>query len=97
MNELLAQQIDLLPSTTRTAFLLFDVEEFTTAESTEILGINPSALKSRVLRARRRLTQNLVQLLNAGRSRTFITNNGSVANYSSLVGPSTGEGSNDRL
>jgi DNA-directed RNA polymerase specialized sigma24 family protein len=44
---------------TRTALLFFDVEEFTTAESAKILGINTSALKSRVRRARRRLAQSL--------------------------------------
>jgi RNA polymerase sigma-70 factor, ECF subfamily len=97
MHGLLARQIDLLPSITRTALLLFDVEEFTLAESTEMLGINTSALKSRVLRARRRIAQNLARLLQAGRQRTFIRKNGSAANYSSLVGPSNGEGSNDRL
>jgi DNA-directed RNA polymerase specialized sigma24 family protein len=90
MNDLLARQIDLLPSITRTAFLLFDVEEFTTAESSKILGINTSALKSRVLRARRKLAQNIVQLLHTGRQRTFITQNGSAANYSSLVASSNG-------
>src|SRR5579862_5189624 len=54
INSLLARQIALLPSTTRTAFVLFDVEGFTAAESTKMLGINNSALKSRVLRARRK-------------------------------------------
>jgi RNA polymerase sigma-70 factor, ECF subfamily len=97
MNGLLARQIDLLPSTTRTAFVLFDVEGFTTAESTKMLGINNGALKSRVRRARRRLARNIVRLLHAGRQKTFIRKNSSAANYSSLVGPSNGEGSNDRL
>jgi hypothetical protein len=97
MNGLLARQIDLLSSTTRAAFVLFDLEAFTAAESTKMLGINNGALKSRVLRARRRLAQNVVQLLHAGRQQSFTRKNGSAANYSSLVGPSNGERSNDRL
>lgn len=90
MNDLLAQQIDLLPSTTRTAFLLFAAQGFTTAESIKMLGINTSALKSRVLRARRRLAQNIVQLLHAGRRRTFVRKNGATANHSSCVTKSKG-------
>ncbi len=97
MSGLLARQIDLLPPTTRTAVVLCDVEGFTTAESTKMLGINNGALKSRVLRARRGLAQNIVQLLHAGRQTIFIRKNSSAANYFSLVGPSNGNGSNDRL
>ena len=63
MRDLLAQQIHRLPSLVRTAFLLRDVDGFTTTESVKLLGINNSALKSRVQRARRRLAQNMLQLL----------------------------------
>jgi RNA polymerase sigma-70 factor, ECF subfamily len=63
LRDLLAQQINRLPSSVRTAFLLRDVDGFTTAESTKLLGINSSALKSRVQRARRRLAQNMLQLV----------------------------------
>jgi RNA polymerase sigma-70 factor (ECF subfamily) len=69
VNELLAQQIQQLPLPTRTAFLLRDVDELTTSESMERLGVNESALKSRVLRARRRIAQNMGQLLHADRQR----------------------------
>jgi len=68
MNELLGQQIQQLPSPTRTAFLR-EMDEFSTSESMERLGINRSALKSRVLRARRTITQNIRQLLHADRQR----------------------------
>jgi RNA polymerase sigma-70 factor (ECF subfamily) len=63
LHDLLAQQIHQLPSLIRTAFLLRHVDEFTTAESIKLLGINSSALKSRVHRARQRLGQNLLRLL----------------------------------
>jgi RNA polymerase sigma-70 factor (ECF subfamily) len=63
LRELLARHINRLPSLTRAAFLLRDVDGFTTAESIKLLGIRKSALKSRVQRARRRLAQNMIGLL----------------------------------
>ena len=63
LRDLLAQQINRLPSLIRTAFLLCDVDGFTITESIKLLGINSSALKSRVHRARRRLAQNMLRLL----------------------------------
>ena len=80
MNELLARQIDRLPSATRTAFLLREVDGLTTAESIKLLGINTNTLKSRILRARCRLAQNIVQLLHASRQKTSIRKNGAAAN-----------------
>lgn len=59
LRDLLAQHINRLPSLIRTAFLLRDVDGFTTTESIKLLGVNSSALKSRVQRARRRLAQNI--------------------------------------
>jgi RNA polymerase sigma-70 factor, ECF subfamily len=67
LRDLLAQQINRLPSLIRTAFLLRDVDGFTTTESIKLLGINNSALKSRLQRARRRLAQNLLPLLRKDR------------------------------
>jgi RNA polymerase sigma-70 factor, ECF subfamily len=69
MNELLARQIEQLPSSTRTTFLLRDVDELSTSESIQRLGIKRSAMKSRVLRARRRIAQNMRQLLRVDRLR----------------------------
>jgi RNA polymerase sigma-70 factor (ECF subfamily) len=69
LRDLLAQQIDRLPSLIRTAFLLRDVNGFTTTESTKLLGINSSALKSRVQRARRRLARNMLRLLREDQQR----------------------------
>jgi len=75
LRDLLAQQIHQLPSLIRTAFLLRHVDEFTTTESIKLLGISSSALKSRVLRARRKLGQNLLRLLREDQQRnsSFIT------------------------
>jgi RNA polymerase sigma-70 factor, ECF subfamily len=69
MNELLAHQIHSLPSRTRKAFLLRGADGFTTSESIELLGISKSAFKSRVRRARRRLAQSVLKLLDANRQR----------------------------
>jgi RNA polymerase sigma-70 factor (ECF subfamily) len=99
MNDLLAQQIHRLPSSIRTAFLLRDVGEFTTAESMKPLGINNSALKSRVLRARRRLAQSVLEMLNTDRQRnpSFIAENCCSVNCSSAATPSRRETANDQL
>jgi len=67
LRDLLAQQINRLPSLIRTAFLLRDVDGFTTTESIKLLGINNSALKSRLQRARRRLAQNMLGLVREDR------------------------------
>jgi len=83
LRDLLAQQIDRLPSLIRAAFLLRDVDGFTTEESIELLGIKSSALKSRVLRARRKLAHNMRRLLRGGQQpkrlyRLVVTQNASV-------------------
>jgi RNA polymerase sigma-70 factor (ECF subfamily) len=62
LRNLLAQQINRLPSLIRTALLLRDVDGFSTTESIKLLGINSGALKSRVQRARRTLAQNMMRL-----------------------------------
>jgi RNA polymerase sigma-70 factor (ECF subfamily) len=71
LRDLLAQQIDQLPSLIRTAFLLRHVDELTTTESMKLLRINNSALKSRVQRARRKLGQNLLRLLREDQQRNL--------------------------
>jgi RNA polymerase sigma-70 factor, ECF subfamily len=69
LRDLLAQQINQLPSLIRAAFLLRHVNEFTTTESIKLLGIGSSALTSRIQRARRRLAQNMPQLLREDQQR----------------------------
>ena len=87
MNELLVRQIRQLPSATRTAFLLREMDELTTSESIERLDVKRSALKSRVLRARRRIARNMRQLLQEDRrrKRAFTTAGRRIANLSSIA------------
>lgn len=61
LREQLAELVDGLPDTDRTAILLRDVYDLSTDESAEILGISPGALKVRLHRARRRLRERLIE------------------------------------
>ena len=99
MNELLRRQIQQLPSPTRTAFLLRDLGNLSTSESMEKLGINSSTLKSRVLRARRRIVRNMRQLLHADRqrNRSLITEDSCAMNRSPTANSSTREASDGRI
>jgi RNA polymerase sigma-70 factor (ECF subfamily) len=55
-RQLLAQQaavaLDRLPDLYRSAFVLRDLEELTTAEVAEVLGVEPATVRQRVHRAR---------------------------------------------
>jgi RNA polymerase sigma-70 factor (ECF subfamily) len=46
------EAVDRLPETCRAAFVLRDLEELSTAELAEVLGIEPAAVRQRVHRAR---------------------------------------------
>jgi RNA polymerase sigma-70 factor, ECF subfamily len=59
----LSESITRLPETVRTAFVLREVEGFSTREAAEILDISESALKVRLHRARLALRQELQQYL----------------------------------
>jgi RNA polymerase sigma-70 factor, ECF subfamily len=85
LRDLLAQQINRLPSLIRTAFLLRDVDEFTTTESIKLLRINSSALKSRVQRARRRLAQNMLRVFRKDQQRNSSFINGSLRRGSAVA------------
>lgn len=61
LREQLAELVDGLPDTDRTAILLRDVYDLSTDESAEILGISPGAVKVRLHRARRRLRERLIE------------------------------------
>jgi RNA polymerase sigma-70 factor (ECF subfamily) len=54
--------LDRLPDLYRDAFVLRDLEELTTAEVAEILGIDPAAVRQRVHRARLMLRGYLTEL-----------------------------------
>lgn len=95
MGSLFAEQIHRLPSLARTAFLLRDVDELTIEESTELVGIKKSAMKSRVLRARQKLAQRMLPLLHAGPagpSRSpFVTRKDFGVNRPATSNPSRGQ------
>jgi RNA polymerase sigma factor (sigma-70 family) len=63
MNDRLSRHIARLSPVARAAFLLRDVNGFTHSESMKLLGIRSSALKSRVQRARRKLAQDMLEVL----------------------------------
>ncbi|PYQ34679.1 MAG: RNA polymerase subunit sigma-24 [Acidobacteria bacterium] len=59
MRQLVRTAIDRLPDTYRTVLLLRDIEEMSTAETAEILGISTTAAKLRLHRARQALRTQL--------------------------------------
>ncbi|MGH9794925.1 MAG: sigma-70 family RNA polymerase sigma factor [Candidatus Acidiferrales bacterium] len=58
-NAILSEAIEKLPPDFRMVFVLRDVEELSTEETAELLGLSIPAVKSRLLRARLRLRQHL--------------------------------------
>jgi RNA polymerase sigma-70 factor (ECF subfamily) len=61
MQELLDQAIQTLKPDFRTVFMLRDIEELSTEETAETLGISIPAVKSRLLRARLALREKLTR------------------------------------
>lgn len=59
VRRLLEQAIADLPEAFRTVFVMGDVEGLSVEDTAEVLGILPSTVKTRRLRARRRLQQSL--------------------------------------
>jgi RNA polymerase sigma-70 factor (ECF subfamily) len=59
MRQLVRAAIDRLPDTYRTVLLLRDIEEMSTEETAEILGISTTAAKLRLHRARQALRSQL--------------------------------------
>jgi RNA polymerase sigma-70 factor, ECF subfamily len=59
-------QIDRLPETYRTVLLLRDIEEMSTEEVADALGISPNAVKVRLHRARQALRTLLDPIMRAG-------------------------------
>jgi len=54
-RELVRRSIDQLPDTYRVVLLMRDIEEMSTEETAEALGITPTAVKVRLHRARQAL------------------------------------------
>lgn len=59
LGEILSEVIGTLPPDFRTIFLLRDVEELSTQETAQLLGLSVPAVKSRLLRARLKLRHKL--------------------------------------
>ncbi|MGN6592756.1 MAG: sigma-70 family RNA polymerase sigma factor [Terriglobales bacterium] len=64
LGDLLQHSLEALPLGYRVVFQLRDVEELSTAETAEMLGLSEAAVKSRLLRARLQLHQRLRRHVN---------------------------------
>jgi len=62
MRQILSKAIDGLKPIFRTVFILRDVEELSTEETAEVLGLSIAAVKSRLLRARLQLREKLTRV-----------------------------------
>ncbi len=62
LGDILEKAVDTLRPTFRTVFVLRDIEELSTEETAEALGISIPAVKSRLLRARLELREKLTRL-----------------------------------
>lgn len=69
LSEILGKVIGELDSPFRIVFQLRDIEEMSTEETAEALGLSVPAVKSRLLRARLKLRQKLNQYFKQGESR----------------------------
>jgi RNA polymerase sigma-70 factor, ECF subfamily len=61
LRDILSRAIDALKPAFRTVFVLRDIEELSTEETAETLGISVPAVKSRLLRARLQLREKLTR------------------------------------
>ena len=62
IHDILQKAVDQLKPAFRTVFVLRDIEEMSTEETAEALGISIPAVKSRLLRARLQLREKLTRL-----------------------------------
>jgi len=62
LRQILDRAIDSLKPIFRTVFILRDVEELSTEETAEVLGLSVAAVKSRLLRARLQLREKLTRV-----------------------------------
>jgi len=66
MHEILSSVIEQLDPNLRVVFVLRDVEQLSTQETADILGISVPATKARLLRARLQLREKLNRYLRQG-------------------------------
>ncbi len=69
LHEILSKAIDTLEPAYRTVFVLRDVENLSTEETAESLGLSVPAVKSRLLRARLKLREQLTRQFKRGHKR----------------------------
>lgn len=62
LAKILEEAVDSLPEAFRTVFVLRDIEELSTEETAEALGLSIPAVKSRLLRARLKLREKLTRV-----------------------------------
>ena len=66
-REILEKAVQALPPSFRTVFMLRDVEELSTEETADVLGLTISAVKARLFRARLRLREELSKVFKEAR------------------------------
>ena len=71
VRKLLEEAISALPTTFRLVFVMRDVEGLSVEETAEALGVNPATVKTRHLRARRRLQDALAPELKSALAESF--------------------------
>lgn len=71
VRKLLEEAISALPTTFRLVFVMREVEGLSVEETADALGVNPATVKTRLLRARRRLQDALAPELRSALSETF--------------------------
>jgi RNA polymerase sigma-70 factor (ECF subfamily) len=69
LQEMLSEAIETLEPAYRTVFVLRDVEDLSTEETAESLGLSVPAVKSRLLRARLKLREQLTRQFQRGHKR----------------------------
>ena len=89
LQDILTGAVNSLPPHFRTVFVLRDVENFSTEETAEMLGLSVPAVKSRLLRARLKLRQRLNKYFRRGPSLEDGTSSG---NSPSLGNRGSGRG-----
>ena len=71
IRQLLEQAVARLPDEFRAVFVLREIEELSVEEVAQALGLKPATVKTRHLRARRRLQQELAPEVKSALSGTF--------------------------
>jgi len=66
IRQLVAEHVEKLPQRQRTAFRLFEIEEYSADEVGQMMGLNATAVRSNVYQARRTLNNRLAAHLGQG-------------------------------